>query len=132
MILRITSHSRHIRPHCYFITITPTSFPIYNHQIAYLSFSLPIFFFKISLKFSHNSHGFLRIFSEIPQNYLNPPVEQEIYTLCFSINFVYRDPICKISLKFPYTFSKISSKLLQTILKKFLKLVGKFFIYLSC
>ncbi len=34
--------------------------------------------------------------------------------------------ICEISLKFPYTFAKISSKLFQTILKKFFKLVGNF------
>ncbi len=48
------------------------------------------FFFKISLKFSHNSHGFLNIFSEIPQNYLHPPVQQEIYIHRFSIIFFYR------------------------------------------
>ncbi len=51
--------------------------------------SFIVFFFKISLKFSYNSLGFLRIFSEIPQTYLHPPVEQEIYTHCFSIYFVY-------------------------------------------
>ncbi len=86
-----------------------------------IDFASKRFFFFQSLKFSHNSHGFHRIFSEIPWNYLHPPVEQEIYTLRFSINFVYRvlnlQNFIKISLHFFQNFFKTFPNNPKKILK---------------